>query len=125
MLRKNTRIDTLSIPAESANSQRRQSACENLFRLLRHPFAAPKGFRIARGDNRLLWKSARLRLRGASLSERVGRLLAALACPEPYVAHYMKRLARGLNFTRIVALAPLAARLGADAPQALLPADTS
>jgi hypothetical protein len=64
------------------------------------------GFRIAQGDNRLLWKSARIRLRNATLIARVGRLLEALANPAAYVAHYMKRLARGLCFRRLVACAP-------------------
>jgi hypothetical protein len=57
---------------------------------------ARPGFRIARGDNRLLWKSARIRLRGASLTARVERLIDALANPEPYIARYIERLARGL-----------------------------
>jgi hypothetical protein len=78
---------------------------------------ARPGFRIARGDNRLLWKSARIRLRGASLTARVERLIDALANPEPYIARYIERLARGLCFRRLVACAPAAAALaGADAP---------
>ena len=66
------------------------------------------GFRIATGDNRLLWKSARIRLRNASLIDRVGRLLEALAHPARYITHYMKRLARGLCFRRLIAYAPAA-----------------
>jgi hypothetical protein len=66
------------------------------------------GFRIATGDNRLLWKSARIRLRNASLIDRVARLLEALANPARYIAHYMKRLAAGLCFRRLIARAPAA-----------------
>jgi hypothetical protein len=76
------------------------------------------GFRLSCGDNRLLWKSARLRLRGASLIARVERLFAALSNPGRHIAHYMKRLARGLCFRRLIACAPPAVALaGAPAPQ--------
>ena len=71
------------------------------------------GFRIATGDNRLLWKSARIRLRKASLIDRVARLLKALAHPARYIAHYMKRLAAGLCFRRLIACAPAAAAIAA------------
>jgi hypothetical protein len=75
------------------------------------------GFRIAVGDNRLLWKSARIRLRNATLIARVERLFEALANPARYVAHYMKRLARGLCFRRLIACAPAAvALISAEAP---------
>ena len=83
------------------------------------------GFRLATGDNRLLWKSARLRLRNASLIARVERLLAALANPERYVAHYAKRLARGLCFRRLIACAPAAVAFTSADARAVAFADTS
>jgi hypothetical protein len=86
---------------------------------------ARPGFRIARGDNRLLWKSARLRLRNAGLVQRVERLLEALAAPQRYVSHYMKRLARGLCFRRLVVCAPAAAAIGKGAFCAIPFADSS
>jgi hypothetical protein len=86
-------------------------------RQMRMRLASRPGFRLTRGDNRLLWKSARIRLRNASLIQRVERLLEALTNPSRYVAHYMKRLARGLSFRRLVACAPTAvAFTSAEAP---------
>jgi hypothetical protein len=76
-----------------------------------HCVVPRRGFRISTGDNRLLWKSARLRLRNASLIDRVGRLIEALANPARYVAHYMKRLVGGLCFRRLIACAPAGAAL--------------
>jgi hypothetical protein len=86
---------------------------------------ARPGFRVSRGDCRLLWKCARIRLRNASLAQRVGRLLAALASPERYVRRYMKRLACGLRFRRLIACAPAAVALGDDASCAIAFADSS
>jgi hypothetical protein len=83
------------------------------------------GFRIATGDNRLLWKSARIRLRNASLIDRVGRLLDALANPARYIAHYAKRLAAGLCFRRLIAYAPAATALLSAEPPAAPYADSS
>ena len=83
------------------------------------------GFRLTTGDNRLLWKSARLRLHNASLIERVGRLFEALAAPARYVAHYMKRLARGLCFRRLIACAPAAIAFTSAEALAVEFADTS
>jgi hypothetical protein len=83
------------------------------------------GFRIAKGDNRLLWKSARIRLRSRSLIARVQHLLEALANPERYVAHYMKRLAHGLCFRRLTVCAPPAAALVSAPARAPAPADSS
>jgi hypothetical protein len=78
------------------------------------------GFRIAVGKNRLLWKSARLKLRGRDLIARIARLIEALTHPERYIAHYMKRLTRGLCFRRLIACAPAAIALvifgASDAP---------
>jgi hypothetical protein len=83
------------------------------------------GFRITCGDNRLLWKSARIRLRGANLIARVERLFEALANPDVYVARYMKRLARGLCFRRLTARAPAAVALASAEATAVAFADSS
>ena len=83
------------------------------------------GFRLTTGDNRLLWKSARLRLRNASLIQRVARLIEVLANPERYVAHYMKRLARGLCFRRLVVCAPAAVAFASADASAVAYADSS
>lgn len=68
--------------------------------------SVPPGFRRTRGDPRLFWKSARIAKRNATPIDRVRRLLEALADGERYIAHFMKRLARGLCFGRLVACAP-------------------
>ena len=83
------------------------------------------GFRIATGDNRLLWKSARIRLRNASLIDRVGRLIEALANPARYITHYMKRLAAGLCFRCLIACAPAATALLSAESLAVAFADSS
>ena len=83
------------------------------------------GFRVSRGGHALLLKSARIRLRGASLAQRVERLFAVLANPERAIAHYMARLARGLCMRRLVAAAPAAAALSEDAPLPTAFADSS
>src|SRR5262245_12028869 len=70
-------------------------------------FAVP-GFRVVRGDNRLFFKSARIRLRGGDFAQRIQRLIDVLANPAPYIARFAKRLARGLTFRRLVATAPSA-----------------
>jgi hypothetical protein len=87
-------------------------------------FACP-GFRVSRGSHILLLKSARIRLRGASLVQRVERLFAVLADPERAVAHYMRRLARGLCLRRLVAAAPAAVALAHEPPHAIAFADSS
>ena len=66
------------------------------------------GFRIRVGTNRLLWKSARIKLKSRDLIARISRLLESLTHPKAYVAHFMKRLAHGLCFRRLVAFAPQA-----------------
>jgi hypothetical protein len=76
--------------------------------------AGRPGFRIAVGSNRLLWKSAHIKLRSRDLIARIARLLEALTHSERYVAHYVKRLACGLCFRRLVACAPGAVTLSAD-----------
>src|SRR5262245_23448554 len=83
------------------------------------PRSAPRGFRRTRGSFYHLLKSARIRARSASLTDRIGRLFEALAHSGRYVAHYMKRLAAGLHFGGIIPCAPPAAPLTADAPRAV------
>ena len=83
------------------------------------------GFRLTQGDNRLLWKSARIRLRQASLIDRVAHLLEALANPARYITHYMKRLAHGLCFRRLIACAPAATALLSAEPLVVAFADSS
>jgi hypothetical protein len=86
---------------------------------------ARPGCRIAVGDNRLLWKSAHIRLRNAALTDRVARLIEALLNPARYVAHYMKRLARGLCFRRLIACAPPAHATISIAARGIAYADSS
>ena len=83
------------------------------------------GFRVARGSNRLLWKSARIKLRGRDLVARIARLLEALARPARYVAYFMQRLARGLCFRRLIACAPPATALASVASADTAFADSS
>jgi hypothetical protein len=83
------------------------------------------GFRLTQGDNRLLWKSAHIRLRNASLIDRVGRLLEVLANPARYITHYMKRLAAGLCFRRLIASAPAPVAFTSADARAVAFADTS
>ena len=88
--------------------------------------AAAPGFRRQGGSKRLFMRCARIRApRGASLRERVTRLLEALAYPEPYMARLLKRLAHGLHGARLVVCAPPAYALGADVPRAILTTDSS
>ncbi len=84
-----------------------------------------RGFRHRRGSVRHFFKSARIRARSATPMARLGHLLAALADSEPYVGHYMRRLARGLRLGGFVACAPPAIVLGADAPRTCDFADSS
>jgi hypothetical protein len=86
---------------------------------------ARPGFRLAKGDNRLLLKSARIRLRSRDLVARLARLLEALLDPEPFIARYTKRLARGLRFVRLIAGAPAAIAFADAAPGAPAFADSS
>jgi hypothetical protein len=66
----------------------------------------------------LLFKHARIRLRGAGLYQRVLRLIAALANPEPYIARFTARLRKRLRATTIVLIAPPAQALASGAPRA-------
>ena len=84
-----------------------------------------KGFRIVRSNGRLFFKSARIRARRATLSERILRLMEVLADPERYVAHFLKRILRGLRPTHLVSCAPPAFALASTLQQQPSPADTS
>lgn len=89
------------------------------------PHSIAPGFRRTRGRMRLFFKSARIRLRKASLIARVTHLIEALIYRALYVMHFMVRMARGLCFSHIVPCAPPAVALRADAPRALCFADSS
>jgi hypothetical protein len=75
------------------------------------------GFRRTRGSLRHLLKSARVRARNTTPIGRLFHLLAALADGEAYIAHFMARLARGLRFGGIVAVAPPGIAFAAEAPR--------
>jgi hypothetical protein len=84
------------------------------------PAGAPAGFRrtCVKRRRRLLFKHARIRLKGAGLYQRVLRLVAALANPAPYIARFVARLRKRLRATTIVVTAPPAAALAAGAVRA-------
>lgn len=84
-----------------------------------------KGFRIVRGNGRLFFKSARIRARGVTLSERMLRLMQVLSEPERYVAHFLKRIVRGLRPTHLVSSAPPAFAISSALQRQPSPADTS
>lgn len=85
------------LAAQTAATPRRRS---------RHPRSAPSGFRYAHGSIRLLLKSARIRAKSRNLAARITAVSMALADPEPYVAHFGRRIAAGLVSLRLVAAAP-------------------
>ncbi|MBC7770147.1 MAG: hypothetical protein H7124_15290 [Phycisphaerales bacterium] len=70
-----------------------------------------RGFRRTHGHIHLLIKSARIGLRGANMRERALHLLEVLANPEPYIAHFMKRLRKGLKLCGLILCAPAAIAL--------------
>jgi hypothetical protein len=71
------------------------------------PVNAAPGFRrsAVKRRRRLLFKHARIADRRLPLYQRVLRLVAALARPEPYVARFIARLRKRLRATTIVAAA--------------------
>jgi hypothetical protein len=75
---------------------------------LRIPFSTPHGFRAGRPRYRLFFKSARIRARGASALTRVLALIKALRRPDRAVAHFLKRIRKGVLGPRLVITAPLA-----------------
>lgn len=85
-------VQSTSAPRRRASYQRRASP----------------GFRYVRGSMRLLLKSARIRIKTANLAARLAGLSMALADPEPYVAHFAKRIAAGLIGKHLIIAAPAA-----------------
>jgi hypothetical protein len=70
--------------------------------------STPPGFRRDRVKlrRRLLCKHARIADRRLSLHQRVLRLIAALANPEPYIARFLTHLRKGLRNFKFVTVAP-------------------
>jgi hypothetical protein len=92
----------------------------------RHPRPAPTGYRRTRHHRlALFFKRAGVRARGQNALARVLRLFEVLAKPERFVAYFLKRLAKGLRISALVAACPSAEALalGASAPAAF--ADSS
>jgi hypothetical protein len=90
------------------------------------PRSTPPGFRRVQRRLSLFWKIARIRApRGASLADRLARLLAVLARPGRYIARFLKELCKGLRLSRLIPLAPPEQTLAADAPRATAFADSS
>ena len=94
-------------------------------RRLRRPASLAPGFRRRRGSFRHFLRSCGLRVRNATPIARLMRLLAALADGRAYVAHFVRRLVRGVQPGGIVACAPPAILLSADAPRACAFRDSS
>lgn len=94
-------------------------------RRFRHPRGAPQGFYYRRGNIRLLLRSARIHAKSANLATRIASLSIALADPDPYVAHFAKRIAAGLIKTRLVVTAPPVTRIIAASSRTPTPADSS
>jgi hypothetical protein len=79
--------------------------------------SAPPGFRRRYKRSRLLFKRARVHLRGGGAYRRIARLIAVLANPARYVGRVFKLLnTKGLRGSRLLASYPPAHALGADAP---------
>lgn len=90
------------------------------------PRACPIGFRRRRKSSRLLFKHARVRLRGGDVLQRLSRLLAVLARPERYIARFSKLLRGGqLRGSRLIAVAPPARMLKPHAATQTAIADSS
>ncbi|MBC7770531.1 MAG: hypothetical protein H7124_17250 [Phycisphaerales bacterium] len=83
------------------------------------------GFRVTCGHVRLLIKSARLARTQAPMRERILHLIAALAAPERYIRHFIKRLRKGVRVVRMKACAPPADALAASPAYAVACADSS
>ena len=91
---------------------------------LRH--SAPPGFRRRSKTSRLLFKHARVRLRGGGILQRLTRLITALAYPERYVARFSKLLSAGsLRGARLIMIAPRASAVTSQASQPAHAMDTS
>lgn len=70
-------------------------------------------------------KSARLARKNAPLQARILNLLDALAEPERYIRHFMKRLRKGVRLNHIVISAPQTDALAASPLYAVPCADSS
>jgi hypothetical protein len=73
---------------------------------LRIPFSTPPGFRAGRTRYRLFFKSVRIRARGAGALTRVMALIETLRRPERAIAHFLKRVRKGLRGPRLLIAAP-------------------
>lgn len=98
-----------------------------LARRRRFPRPVPSGFRrtgpVRR--RRQLFRDSGVRARKAGFLQRVVRLVAALADPEPHVAYFFKRLLDGLRGAGLVPVSPPAAALGRQLSRAVALADSS
>lgn len=89
-------------------------------------YSAPAGFRRRSKISRLLFKHARVRLRGGDILQRLTRLITALAYPERYIARFSKLLSAGaLRGPRLIMIAPRASAVTSQAPQPAHGMDTS
>lgn len=93
-------------------------------KVLRHA-SVQRGFRHKRVSRRLLFKSARIRAKGADLWVRIQRVRDVLTDPERYVIAFMRKLRRGLRRFRIVLTAPASDALGPTRAQASAYANSS
>jgi hypothetical protein len=75
---------------------------------LRIPRSTPRGFRSGRTRYRLFFKSVCIRARGAGAFTRVMALIKALRRPERAIAHFLKRIRKGVRGPALVVAAPLA-----------------
>lgn len=81
-----------------------------------HPRPAPRGFRLKRIRGCRFFSRARVRLSAAAgFAARVRHLLAVLARPERCIARVVAMLTRGWKRTSLIATAPVAERLQAQA----------
>jgi hypothetical protein len=92
---------------------------------IHRPRSTPTGFRRTEGSTRLLYKSARIRLRNATLAERLAHIAAILEAPERIIAHFIKRLGKLLTRSRLVATTPATDALRARALDAVAFVDSS
>lgn len=76
----------------------------------------PRGFSRRTKHSALVFKYARVRLRHGNFYLRIARLIEAIVQPMRYVRRFLKRLAKGLCGSRLVAARPVAHALCADAP---------
>jgi hypothetical protein len=73
---------------------------------LRIPRSTPRGFRAGRTRYRLFFKSVRIRARSAGALTRAMALIEALRRPERAIAHFLRRIRKGVRGPRLVIAAP-------------------